>query len=300
MSTLTVPLVPFPAVHTLPELLTVYEQEYLPRLAPNTQRQKRGLMPALRHEFGALPLDQLTPARIGHWRDALRQRLLPGSVHQYLHIFSSILTIAVVDLEWLPSNPMKRVRKPPLGPERVRFLDAEEQARLLAACSASPNPRLYPLVLLALTTGLRRNEAVTLQWTDVDFARGQVRLMVTKTRLRRAVPMPQMTVCALERWLEASPLLSPFVFPSENGMKPAALMGAWYRARRTAQLEDFRFHDLRHTAASYLAMSGVRLEDIAEILGHKKLETTRRYRHLAPAYTAELVERMAQQFITEH
>lgn len=84
------------------------------------------------------------------------------------------------------------------------------------------------------------------------------------------------------------------MFPSANGLKLLDCSTAWEQAVRRAGLEDFHFHDLRHTAAIYLAMSGASLRDIAEILGHKTLAMSAKYAHLTQAHTAQVVERMAQ------
>jgi len=104
-----------------------------------------------------------------------------------------------------------------------------------------------------------------------------------------------MTVAVLRTWQQE--VTGPYVFPGQK-RQPPAIWRPWQRACTQAGLVNFKFHDLRHTAASYLAISGVRIEDIAEILGHRSLSTTKRYRHITPAYTAQLVERMAQQFVT--
>lgn len=282
---------------TVADLLDAYTSEYLPHQAAKTRYQKVCIFARLRQELGALPLPALTPAVLRRWRDQLSTHLAPGSVCRYLHVFSSALTVAVRDYEWLPSNPMHRVHKPALGPKRVRFLTLDEQARLLTESQRSRCAVLYPLVLLALTTGLRRNEALTLRWQEVDLEQGLLRLVRTKTGVRRAVPMPQMTIAALRQWRDTQAPPRLLVFAGRTGTRPAEVSRAWYYAVARAGIEDFRFHDLRHTAASYLAMSGIRLEDIAEVLGHKSLQTSRRYRHLTTAYTAALVEKMAQEFV---
>ena len=280
--------------YTVADLLDAYTREYLPHQAPTTQRRKQYQFVVIREALGDIALTGLTAGRLRTWRDALSQQASPGTVMTYLHTLGAALTVAARDYEWLTGNPMTKVHKPTLSPERVRFLDQDEQRRLLGACQRSPCRLLYPLVLLALTTGCRKMECLMLRWADVDLAQGVVRLERTKTRLKRGVPMPQITAAVFQQWqTQASSL---YVFPGVRS-QPPDITRRWRWAVARAGLEDFHFHDLRHTAASYLAMSGVRIEDIAEILGHKNLQTTRRYRHLSPVYTAALVEKMAQQFI---
>jgi integrase len=84
------------------------------------------------------------------------------------------------------------------------------------------------------------------------------------------------------------------LFPRDDGLAPMEIRKHWNRALREAGIEDFRFHDLRHTAASYLAMNGATLAEIADVLGHKTLQMVKRYAHLSDQHTASVVERMNQ------
>jgi integrase len=284
--------------HTVAELLTYYTAEVLPTLAPNTHYQRTRFCAMLVREFGPLPLTAITPAWLRSWRDQLSRRLKPDSVRQYMDTFSAVLTVAVNELAWLSAHPMhgRRVRKPPASRGRVRFLSPEEQERLLQACRASPKPGLYPLVLLALTTGARRGELFGLRWQDVDLDRGWLRLAQTKNKQPRAVPVPTVALDMLRHWRQDAPETA-WVFP-RTSRTPFPYEYAWHAALLRAGLAGtFRFHDLRHTAASHLAMSGASLIEIAEILGHKTLAMVRRYSHFTQAHTQGVVERMAQQFV---
>lgn len=282
---------------TFNALLDFYFSEYLPAKAPRTQAQQRGFLTRLRPTMGPLPVIALTRAYLRAWRDRLSQRLKPGTVHQYMDVLSAVLTVAVEDLEWIPSHPMRKVRKPPASPKRVRFLTPDEQQRLLAACRASQNPGLYPLVLLALATGARRGELFSLRWRDVDVERGYFRLEHTKNQEPRAVALPPLAVSVLREWRGSVWEQGAWVFPRKG--EKAGFPGeyAWRQALTQAEIADFRFHDLRHTCASYLAMSGARLEEIADVLGHKSLQVTWRYRHVVLPHTAAVVGRMAQAFL---
>jgi len=283
-------------VYTLDQLLHIYATQYLPQLAPRTQYQRRRLFARFATDLGAFPLDTLTPLRLRHYRDALSRTLKPGTVRQYLDALSAVFTVAVEELEWLDVNPLAKVRKPPASPGRVRVLSTEERTRLLAACAASPNPSLYRLVLLALTTGARRGELLSLTWQHVDLERGFLRLAQTKNRERRAVPVPSQTLTQLTRWSQGQPLAG-WVVPRSSGRSVFPGEHAWKVALKKADVPDFRFHDLRHTFASYLAMSGATLAEIAEVLGHKTLSMVRRYIHFTQPHTQGLVEKMAATFL---
>ena len=112
----------------------------------------------------------------------------------------------------------------------------------------------------------------------------------TKNGERRRVPIVGPALEALRAHAKVRRLDSPLVFPGRTG-KPAELRKAWVKALREAGIEDFRFHDLRHTTASYLAMSGASPGEIAEILGHKTLHMVKRYAHLSESHTRSVLER---------
>ena len=285
-----------PTPHTVEELIASYERDYLPIKAINTQIQYRIVFRSIRAEFGALPVTALTPDLLRQWRDRLRIRLAPGTVGRWLDTFGGLLNVAVRDYGWLAENPMRRVHKPPQPPGRVRFLSVDELARLLHACQSSGNPHLYLLVLLALSTGARKMELLRLQWGDIDLDHGFLRLAYTKNKERRAVPVTGLALTLL-RQRALSPQ-SVWVFPGPSRHAPMRFARAWYVARQRAGLRDFRFHDLRHTAASYLAMSGASLLEIAQVLGHKSLRMTQHYSHFTQEHTAAVVARMTSKFLT--
>ena len=176
---------------------------------------------------------------------------------------------------------------------RVRFLDDEERHRLLKACQVSHNPHLFTLVLLALTTGARRNEMLQLRWDAVDLERGLLQLTQTKNKERRAVPVRGEALDLLRRQHHEHPQ-EAWVFARWDAQGPTHFEQAWQTAKRRAELVNFHFHDLRHTAASYLAMSGATLHEIATILGHKTLKMTMRYAHLTTGHTGAIIERMVK------
>lgn len=283
---------------TVAELLTLYAADTFPSKDPSTCYQHEVVYRAVGRAFGALPVCDLTPALLRQWRDDLRQRYAPGTIRRWLETLSSALTAAVREYEILEVNPLARVRKPPAPRGRERFLTAQEQAALSAACQRSRNKALYPLVRLALTTGARKNELRCLRWRDVDLEQGLLRFVRTKNGEGRAVPLSQDALILLRAWRITQTPESVWVFPRADGHRPIDISKAWYIARHKAGLDDFRFHDLRHTAASYLAMSGASLVEIAHILGHKTMRMVQRYSHFTDVHTRGTVEKMAQQFLT--
>jgi integrase len=279
------------AQHTVADLFAAYARDVLPDLAPKSQYYYRWFLKRFGQDFGALPLAMLTPAVLKAWQQELRQRLSASTVRTYA-VLGAILETAVRDYEWLAANPLRTVRKPREPRGRVRFLSEDERAWLLEACQRSQNPALYLLVVLAISTGGRKDELRFLRWQDVDLERGYLRLGITKNREGRAVPVTGLALDLLTRWATTHPPESDLVFPGRRGDRPVLIEKGWRSARKRAGLLDFKYHDLRHCCASYLAMAGASLLDIATILGHKKIASTMRYTHLTSAHTHHIASTM--------
>ena len=156
---------------------------------------------------------------------------------------------------------------------------------------------MTPIVLLAITTGMRRGEILNLRWADIDFTGQKIVIWNTKNGETRQVPLVGHALRALKRWSKIRPLdNSALLFPSQvkgNSQNIFHLDHAWRLVKSSAGLTDFRFHDLRHTAASYLAMHGAGLREIADILGHKSLSMVMRYSHLTNDHKHQTVTRMS-------
>jgi integrase len=283
---------PESASHTLRELLERYDREVLPGKRPHTQATQAHHLAWWTQQLGHLRLDQLTPERLAAARERLRPGRQAGTVNQYLATLSHALNTAVLEWGWLEASPLRRVRRLREPRGRVRWLDEAERQRLLTACAASANRLLLPVVILALSTGARKQELLSLTWRDVDLRRERLLLHQTKTGERRSVPLTERALAEMQALAKVRRIDTALVFPRRDGRVPIDLRYAWQQALRQAGLQDFRFHDLRHCCASYLAMHGASLVEIAEVLGHKTLQMVKRYAHLAEAHTAQVVARM--------
>jgi integrase len=287
--------------HTLAELIDRYIRSVLPHKPKSAYDQTRQLK-WWSTEIGSHALSDVTPSLIAQYRDKLADGIThhgkpraPATVNRYMAALSIVFTTAVKEWGWVDDTPMRKVTKPKESRGRVRFLSDDERPRLLKACKESSNPSLYPVVVLALSTGMRQGEIMRLTWDDVDLNRGRAVLHETKNDERRAVAI---TGHALEQLKELSKVRridSNLLFPSKgNRRKPINLRAPWEAALKRADVKDFRFHDLRHSAASYLVMNGASLAEIAEVLGHKTLQMVKRYSHLSEGHTASVVKSMNQ------
>jgi integrase len=196
----------------------------------------------------------------------------------------------------METNPMPNVKKPKEPQGRVRFLSDDERDRLLNACKDSMNPYLYSVVVLALSTGMRQGEIMNLTWNAVDFANKRIILEKTKNGERRTVYLAGKALELLQalKKQKVRRIDNNLVFPGTHALNlgPASLRTAWLSALKKAGVTDFKFHDLRHSAASYLAMDGASLIDIAAVLGHKTLAMVKRYSHLSETHVKGVIESM--------
>lgn len=224
------------------------------------------------------------------------------TANRYMAAISSCFTVAATEWGWLESSPVDGIKKQAEPQGRVRFLKDDERERLLTSCQASTNPLLFPIVVLALSTGMRYGEVMGLTWADVDFTNQRIVLHDTKNGERRAVHLAGKALGLLLE-LKAKNIRpgSELVFPGSNAMNrgPASIRTAWTTALRKAEIRDFKFHDLRHSAASYLAMNGAALLDIAAILGHKTLAMVKRYSHLSETHVGGVVASMNEKIFGE-
>lgn len=277
---------------TLAELIDRYIAEILPTKPKSMNTQGRQLL-WWRKELGYSTLAEVTPKALGEARERLHQGREPATVVRYMSALSHAFTIAVNEWEWLEDNPMRKVRRPTEPRGRVRFLDEFERKRLLEACKESSSKHLYPIVVLALSTGMRQSEIMNLTWADIDLSRSRLILHETKNGERRAVPIVSHAKELLQSMSKVRRLDTNLIFYSEaKPQVPLFVRIPWGKAVKAAQLDDFKFHDLRHTAASYLAMNGATLAEIAEILGHKTLQMVQRYAHLSEQHTSSVLEKM--------
>ncbi len=287
---------------TLGDLVDRYIRDKVPQLA--RPQPNRRYLEWWADELGRdTRLCQITPASITSAKEILAtgkrlsgKPLSPSSVRRYLNILSGAMSTATKEWFWMDENPCSKVRRPTEPRGRVRCLDGGERQRLLAACEESTTELLYPLVVMALCTGARRGELLSLQWKDIDLNLGTGIIHHSKNGERRALAITGLAAEVLREWSRVRRLDCDFVFPGRCG-KAAFPYRTWRAALEAAEIEDFRFHDLRHCFASYLAMSGATLAELAEALGHKTLSMVGRYAHLTEGHTTSVVARMTDRFL---
>lgn len=286
------------AKHTLAEAITRYELDVLPNKPRAKQEQQ---LRWWREQLGSYILSDISPSLIAEYRDKLSQtitkfgrKMAPTTVLRYLAAISSVYTWLQMEKGWVEESPVKKVSKPKVGLLRARFLSDEERDRLLKVCKEeSSNPYLYPIVVLALATGMRKSEILTLKPSSIDVINGRILLEQTKNNDRRVVPLKGHALAVIKELLQQKKQNINYLFPSKNGMEPIDIRFPWEQALKRASISNFRLHDLRHSASEALIRTGASLVELGLLLGHRSFQTvTRRYSHISDNHAADVVTKM--------
>jgi len=295
--------------HTVAELIDRYLEYEINQRKSDKVKFKMHLT-WWKSNIGFYVLSDITPAILAECRDKIqaepsikaqkkKKERSNSTVNRYMSTISIVFSKAVKEWGWLEENPMFKVSKRQESKGRVRYLTDEEREKLLNACRKCSNPLMYLLVVIALSTGARYSEIINLKWKNVDFKNRQAHLLDTKNKEDRGVPLSQHAYDLLKEQSKIRNIKSDYIFARKKGDQPLDIRCHWRKILKEIELEDFRFHDLRHCTASNLAMNGAGLRDIAEVLGHKTLSMVQRYSHLTTKHTAKILEDMnAKQFGT--
>ncbi|OBS10277.1 tyrosine-type recombinase/integrase [Acidihalobacter prosperus] len=294
---------------TLDKALDRYLREVTPTKKSSTAAREAHHALPLREALGRYALAAITPDIVADYRDKRLATISPqtgrllsaSTVRLELALLGHLYSTAI--REWglgLTINPVQHIRRPKPSEGRNRRLTGDEERRLLAACDEHSNPMLGAVVRLALHTGMRQGEILSLTADQVDLDRRVVRLSMTKNGSARTVPLSRAAVDVLRDALTC-PLRrgSPLVFPGEpkRGQAgrenpergPYVINRVWAHALKRAGIEGLRFHDLRHEAVSRLVERGLSDQEVAAISGHKSMQMLRRYTHLR---AEDLVEKL--------
>jgi integrase len=273
-------------------------------------RMHRSVLPWWREQLGSRKLAQLTPALITEYRDRLaassytrarpdsKRSIVKGeprrfkrsaqTVNNYLVVLGSLFTTARRQWHWTSYNPVADVAKLSTGRGRVRYLSEDERKRLLT--ETAKDAILHTFVVLALATAARAGELWNLRWGDVELREGQLLLRVTKNAQPRSAWVQGEALRLLEQHGKVRRLGDDRVFVSPKGRRYRYQTG-FVAACRAANVQGFRFHDLRHSAATYLAREGATEQQLRAIGGWKS-SVVSRYVHLAAQDARTVVAKM--------
>jgi len=262
-------------------------------------------------ELGHILLTELTAAEITSVKKLLKDKA-PKTQNNYVSALCSCFNYGVKNLHWITANVVKEVAKEEVDNKIERFLSDDERVKFLEGLEKSESPSLKVFGHFGLATGCRKSEALALTWEDIDFDNDTITFNSAKRRKvctgsengelkfkknvvqnglkngsnAKVISMKNLgplRMLLLEHKIKAT---SKFVFPQDPRKSFETLL-------RNCEIENFRFHDLRHTCASYLVQAGVELLKVAAHLGHKNIQSTLRYAHLSPKVTEETGEAVA-------
>lgn len=235
----------------------------------------------------------VTPAILANARNELLSGgRSPATVNRYLSAISRAFYIAVKELGWLSVNPMKSVDWLPENNSRDRCLSEKELPRMLTICEKVTKKPLLVIVVLALSTAARKTEILSMRVSDVHLKDKFMIARNTKNKETRTLFFDGWAYELLAAYMKGLKSESEYLFPSGTGKTYLRIDREFKQVLKSARINNFRFHDLRHTAASYMAMGGASLRDLAAVLGHKKLEMVKRYSHLTDIHCQKVVSEM--------
>jgi integrase len=298
-----------------------YREEVLPDFDELARRSRELHLAWWSRRFCNLRLADINQIEIAKARDALalekplrdhgyihqrrgksypaRHTRSPATVNRYMSSLSHVFTVAMHEWNLVERHPVREVRRQTEPLARARFLTDRERRQLLAQCKRSEWPPLYLLVLLAISTGARRSELIELKWSDITLSarKSEILFRERKNGDTHVLPLIGQSLEIVRALNRGHPASDSLLFPApDNGAEPYREFDThWYHALDAAKIENFRFHDLRHTCASYLAADGASLLEIADVLGHRSLRMTLRYVHLGSAHKRERLVKMVEE-----
>ncbi len=273
-----------PGSHTFAEIAARFVKHQEARLTPESFLREKGIVKNQLIPTFAGKIATITPSDVQSFVTRRSNEVAAASVVKELNTLKHLFGLAI-EWEVINASPAQRVKgpRPPAG--RLRYLQPTEVKALLLACPSW----LRPVVGLAVSTGMRRGEILRLRSLDVDLEGRRVMLPQTKNGDGRIVYLNRTALTALESVLVDGLPSRALIF---DGVCADYVTQTFRHACIDVGIEDFRFHDLRHTAASWMRMSGADIHTVALALGHKDLRMAARYQHLSPAFLGEAVAKL--------
>jgi integrase len=263
--------------------------------ATNGERSTRELelkINRLRPDWGGRKAAEITKQEIVRWlqSEAVKRDWTVATTNRWQACFSLVFRVAL-DNQKLALNPASRIRRKAENNQSIRFLTLEEERRIRNALSTRC-PSCLPAFIISLHTGLRASEQWNLRWSDIDLELMILTVRRQKTgKGERHIPLNESAVAAFDS-LRSDAELNRAPFLNSKGT-PMATHRDWFDpAVAEARVPDYTWHKNRHTFASRLAMAGVDIRTIAQLMGHGTIQMSMRYAHLSPDHNQAAVDRL--------
>jgi len=262
------------------EMMERFIEEHQRDLSKNSKIAYGSALKHLLPVFAETPLIKITPGKIMTFQQKrLKEDAAPATISIEIALMSKAFNTAI-KWGWLDTNPCSKIEKLKINNKRVRYFKEGEAEKLYAVLPQW----LKAIVTIARFTGLRISNILGLTWDDVNMFSKTIIIGKTKNGEPLGLPMTNTVYETFKSLSKVRRINTSFIFAGQNG-KPVSQskVGKHFRkARKTAGIENFRFHDLRHDFCSNLVQRGVDLYTVAALAGHKDIKTTQRYAHLSP------------------
>lgn len=229
-------------------------------------------------------LEKITPTRIEDFKARMLEKYSKAYVNRYLACLKTIFNLGIKN-ELITYNPMKAVKMLKEDNQKIRYLTEDEESRLFEFLPE----HLKPIVICALQTGLRKSNILQLRWELVDLDFRFIEVLAQNNKGHKIIKIPISD--KLLKVFESLPRISEYVFANPlTGLPYKDISEGFNNALKKAKIENFRFHDLRHTVATRLVEKGIDLRVVQEIMAHSTIVTTQRYMHPTPKRKLEAIE----------
>ncbi|WP_339713158.1 site-specific integrase [uncultured Sneathiella sp.] len=288
----------------LHDVIERYIKEVLSHKSSNTIRGQKAQLGWWQSELGKHSISDISVDLVLESQAKLQKQVSKqgnqvsnSTINRYLSALSNVFTVAIKEWSYANSNPLSSIRKLPEPKPRARFLSDSEREALLKSCKESASQYLYPIVILTLATGARKSEILKITWEHVHLDQDIIVIPETKNGTTHTLALSDISKKILISLRKSRNQKCPWIFPNKDMDGPIDIRKAFETAVKNAQLEDFKFHDLRHTAASYLAMNGATTVELAAALNHKSLQMVHRYAHLSKPHSANVLSSMNAKYL---
>ena len=269
------------------------DEKYFPWLKSRNPKTVEKTQKAFQSAFGKFmdfQLSAITAWEVEKWRNKrLTDGIKPATTNRQINLIKGCLSRAV-EWEVIDSHDLQKVKAQTVDNAKVRYLSKDEESRLRESLAKFDIKHLTTIVILAINTGMRKGEILSLNWNDVNLENKvlTVDFQNAKSGNTRHIPLNTQAFNVLSDWQKLSGNIG-YVFKDNNQQRILDFRYDWAALLEDANITDFRFHDLRHHFASKLVMASVDLNTVRELLGHSDLKMTLRYAHLAPEHKAAAV-----------
>ena len=276
------------------DYIKIYKDQYeYPKSLRNLENHKKMLLAYLKGKY----LDEITPGDIEKYKNKRKKEVGNGTINRELSTLKAIYNNAINSEDYgIVRNPVKRVEFLKEENERKRILTHTEQERLLEAAKSSESDTLYIFLIIALNSGMRKMEILSLEWKNVNFPRRTITIPKERAKSGKSREIP-MNDIVYEELIKRDKMNGYVFYNPKTHTYIRNIKTAFWRISKLAKVKGLRLHDLRHTAASRLVNDcAIDIVTASKILGHSDIQMTVKYIHPTDDHKRLAIERLGEIF----